>query len=167
MSLQDDNLNDDNRQDRHSAPESLEQVLSSLQNMLEQKRFPFSSEQDKTNPVLEPVPEPFSEQPAELYDDPLFLDDDSIPLLQPEDAVNDDMHIPVLDDIIFKGLANDAGQGSDIELQLKQLRSELDAIVDDIMDEARQQFESGDSPPAENSLQRFLRELGQRSPGQG
>jgi hypothetical protein len=162
MSQQDDNQNDDNRQGRNSAPESLEQVLSSLQNILEHKRFAFSSEQDKTSHDLEPVPEPFSEQTAELYDDPLDLDDDNIPLLQPEAAVNDDMHIPVLDDIIYKGPPDDdSSRGNQVESQLKQLRSELDAIVDDLMDEARQQFESGDMPPAENSLQRFLRKLGQ------
>lgn len=163
MSQQDDNLNDDKRQSRNSAPESLEQVLSSLQNILEHKRFPFSSEQDKTNPVSEPVPEPFAEQAAELYDDPLSLDDDNIPLLRPEDAVNDDVHIPVLDDIVFKGQSADSSRDNEVESQLKQLRSELDAIVDDLMDEARQQFESGDIPPAENSLQRFLRKLGQHS----
>jgi hypothetical protein len=161
MSQQDDNLNDDNRQGRNSAPESLEQVLSSLQNILEHRRFPFSSEQDKTSPALEPVPEPFSEQAAELYDDPLDLDDNNIPLLQPEDAINDDLHIPVLDDIIFKGEADDSSRGHEVESQLRQLRSDLEALVEDIMDEARQQFESGDTQPAENSLQSFLRKLGQ------
>jgi hypothetical protein len=161
MSQQDDSRNDD-RQGRNSAPESLEQVLSSLQNILEHKRFPFSSEQDETVPALEPVPEPFSEQAAELYDDPLDLDDDNIPLLQPEDVIKDDVHIPVLDDIIYKGQPNDSSQGNEVESQLKQLRSELEAIVDDLMDEARQQFESGDTLPTENSLQRFLHKLGQR-----
>ena len=154
-------LNDDNRQDRNSAPRSLGQVLSSLQNILEHKRFPFSNEQDKSSPILEPVIEPFSEQAGELYDDPLTLDDGNIPLLQPEDTPNDDIHIPVLDDIIFKGLEDDPGKSGEIESQLKQLRAELDAIVGDIMDEARQQFESDQPLAEENSLQRFLRELGQ------
>ena len=155
--------NDDNRQDRNSAPKSLGQVLNSLQNILEHKRFPFSNEQDKNSPIIEPVIEPFSEQAGELYDDPLILDDDNIPVLQPEDAPNDDIHIPVLNDIIFKGLEADPGQTGEIESQLKQLRAELDAIVGDIMDEARQQFESDLPLAEENSLQRFLRELGQRN----
>lgn len=75
------------------------------------------------------------------------------------------MDIPVLDDIIFKGLSEDPEQNGEIESQLKQLRNELDAIVGDIMDEARQQFESGEPPSAtENSMQRFLRELSQKTP---
>lgn len=158
-------LNDDNRQDRNSAPKSLGQVLSSLQNILEHKRFPFSNEQDKSSPTLEPVTEPFSDQLGELEDDPLSLDADNIPVLQPEETASDDIDIPVLNDIIFKGLEDDPSQSGEIESQLKQLRSELDAIVGDIMDEARQQFESGEPALAtENSMQRFLRELSQKTP---
>lgn len=157
--------NDDNRQDRNSAPESLGQVLSSLQNILEHKRFPFSNEQDKSSQTLEPVTEPFSDQLGELEDDPLSLDADNIPVLQPEETASDDIDIPVLNDIIFKGLEDDPSQSGEIESQLKQLRSELDAIVGDIMDEARQQFESGEPALAtENSMQRFLRELSQKTP---
>ncbi|MDT8403631.1 hypothetical protein [Sulfuriflexus sp.] len=158
-------LQDDNPQGHNSPPESLEQVLSSLQNILEHKRFPFAEEGSNHGPAAEALPEPFSEQPAELYDDPLYLDEDSSPPLPAEDTVEDEMQIPVLDDVIFRDLPAAASQGNEIEALLLQLRSELDVIVDDIVDEARQQFESGDSPvPAENSLQRFLRELGQRNP---
>lgn len=152
-------LNDDNPRNKNSAPESLGQVLNSLQNIIEHKRFPFSDEQDKSRPILDKLVEPFSEQAGELYDDPLYPDDGNI-----SSAQDDDIDIPVLDDIIFKGLENDLSQSAEIESQLKQLRAELDAIVGDIMNDARQQFESGDSlSPAENNLQRFLRELDQRN----
>lgn len=151
-------LNDDNQQDRNSAPESLGQVLNSLQNILEHKRLLFSGEQDGNSPDVEPVTESFSAQT-----DPLPLEDSNIPLLTPEDTADAEIDIPVLDDIIFKGLEDDPAQSSEIESQLKQLRAELDAIVGDIMDEARQQFESDQPQAEENSLQRFLRELGQRN----
>lgn len=164
MSLHDNPSQDNNRPVHHSAPESLGQVLNSLQHILEHKRFLPAGEADATGPVSEPVVETFSGQPAELYDDPLYPDNGDIPLLTSEEVVDDDIHIPVLNDIIFKGLADAPGQGPEIEAQLTQLRQELEAIVSDIMGEARQQLESGNSVPAENSLQHFLRELGQQRP---
>lgn len=155
---------DDKQPNRNSAPEALEQVLSSLQNMLEKKHFPFQDTPDSAELLSEPVPEPFSEQPGELYDDPLNTDDIEPPLLHAEAAPADDMDIPILDDIVFKGLDEDAGRASMVEFQLTQLRKELEMIVDDIVDEARQQIESGEQPAGENSLQRFLRELSQQNP---
>ena len=157
-------MQDDNNHDRNSAPESLGQVLNSLQNILEHKHFPFSNEQDKTNPAIEPSTESLSEPLDEIEDESFSFDAD-IPTLQPEKKTSDEIDIPVLDDIIFKGLSEHPEKNGEIESQLKQLRSELDNIVADIMDEARQQFESGESvPAAENSMQRFLRELSQKSP---
>lgn len=162
-------MDDNNQHDRHSAPESLGQVLNSLQSLLEHKQFPFTGTPDKTIEISEAAIEPFSNQPGELYDDPLSPDDgDDIPLLHTEESNPAELQIPVLDDIIFKGLdepAHFTGQGDEIENQLKQLRDELEAIVGDIVDEARQQLESGEPAPVENSLQRFLRKLAQQTPG--
>lgn len=164
MSLHDNHSPDNNQPLHHSAPESLGQVLNSLQHLLEHKRFLPPNEADGVRFIPEPVVEAFSEQAAELYDDPLYPDDGDIPLLTAEEEINDDIHIPVLNDIVFKGLADDPGQSAEIESQLTQLRHELDMIVSDIMGEARQQLESGNSLPVENSLQRFLRGLGQEQP---
>ena len=159
-------MQDDNHHDRNSAPESLGQVLSSLQNILEHKHFPFSNQQDKTHPVVEPITESLSEPVEEIDDVLLSFDADiDIPTLQLEEADSDEIDIPVLDDIIFKGLSEHPEKNGEIESQLEQLRSELDNIVGDIMDEARQQFESGESvPTTENSMQRFLRELSHKTP---
>lgn len=163
MNLHDNHSQDNNRSVHHSAPESLGQVLNSLQHILEQKRFLPTNEADAARPIPEPVSETFSGQAAKLYDDPLYPDNGDIPLLTQEEDINDDIHIPVLNDIVFKGLAEVPGQSAEIEAQLKQLRQELDTIVSDIMGEARQQLESSGSIASENSLQRFLRELGQKN----
>ena len=162
--MQDDNLN--NKQERNSAPESLGQVLNSLQTILEQKHFPFSNEQDLSLPIVDG-----SEDNNELEEESLSLNADNIPVLETEERLSeekftissDDMDIPVLDDIIFKGLSDSPEQNNEIESQLKQLRHELDGIVGNIMDEARQKIESGEElVSTENTMQRFLRELSQK-----
>ena len=158
-------MQDNKRHKRSSAPKSLGQVLSSLQNILEHRHFPFSGKKDTPSPDIEPINESLSAQFDKLENAPLGLDTDDIPLLQSEETPRDDIDIPVLDDIIFKGLSEDAEKSGEIESQLKQLRSELDVIVSDIMDDARQQFESDEPASAtENSMQRFLRELSQKTP---
>ena len=163
MSMQDDNLN--NKDERNSAPESLGQVLNSLQSILDQKHFPFSSEQDLSLPIVDASEDNKCEE--ELFS----FDADNVPVLETEERLSeenftissDDMDIPVLDDIIFKGLSDSPEQNNEIESQLTQLRHELDGIVGNIMDEARQKFESGEElVSTENSMQRFLRELSQK-----
>ncbi|WP_126454014.1 hypothetical protein [Sulfuriflexus mobilis] len=150
----------------HTATEeSLEQVLNSLQHLLEQNHFAAPAEKPDDDTSLTQAVEPFADLPAEQYDDPLYPDNGEAPSpLQAEVDNSDDIDIPILDDIIFNGLADDPRLRGEAEPLLKQLRDELNGIVDGIMAEARQQLESGQPLPEENSLQRFLRELRQKNP---
>jgi len=156
-------IQDDNQHNKSSAPESLGQVLNSLQNILEHKHFPFSHGTDKPAPTPEQTTESLSE-PLDDVETELFTLDTDIPILPTTEITYDEIDIPVLDDIVFKGLSEHPEKNGEIESQLEQLRSELDNIVGDIMDEARQRFESGESTfPEENSMQRFLRELSNKT----
>ena len=156
-------IQDDNQHNKSSAPESLGQVLNSLQNILEHKHFPFAHDTDEPSSTPEQATESLSKTFDDSETELLALDTD-IPVLQTSEITSDEIDIPVLDDIVFKGLSEHPENNREIESQLEQLRNELDNIVGDIMDEARQQFESGESvSTTENNMQRFLRELSHKT----
>jgi len=140
-----------------AAPDSLENVLNSLQNVLEHNRY---HSQQITN---QPNYEPYSNQPAEQYDDPLVLDE---PAASVTEALQ--QHIPVLHDVIETDDTPPTHLApADIEKSLNTLRTELNGLVADIMIDARQHLEQLDATSQEvmdASTKRFLRDIIERLP---
>ena len=129
----------------HIAPESLDNVLNSLETLLGHHR---QARQQRLH-------EPYSNQPAEQYDDPLILEE------SPASVVREVMpqKIPVLKDVVRTAPSTDK--------ILNELRLLLSDIVDDIMLDARDhlQDQHGNSQQVmETSLKQFLHELTERLP---
>jgi len=139
-----------------AAPNSLENVLTSLQDVLEHNRHYSQST------ASQPDYEPFSNQQAEQHDDPLVLD---------EPASNNiteilQQHIPVLNDIISTPNTLPLAE-ADIEKTLNTLRTELNGIVADVMLDARDHLEKqyfSSQEVMETSLKQFMQELMNRLP---
>jgi len=141
----------------HAAPDSLENVLNSLQSVLEHNRH---YAQQLTN---QSSYEPFSNQPAEQYDDPLVLDE---PPAKASQVLQ--QHIPVLHDVIdTNATPSQPPSPPDIEKTLNELRVELSGLVADIMIDARQHLEQLDvssQEVMETSMKRFLHDIIDRLP---
>lgn len=156
------NYNKATHQQRHgSRTASLDQVLDSLQALLDHDRHIFNPARPEQPAPLR-IPEPFADLPAEQYDDPLTLDEDPV--------VSENLpDIPVLDEIIVLGADNPNRQ--EVEDMLVTLRGELDGIVDEIIQDTRKRLQKlnaeGDKNSAqqhlEDNLQRFLREINSRN----
>lgn len=139
----------------HAAPDSLENVLNSLQNVLEHHRYHSQPVSNQANY------EPFSNQPAEQYDDPLVLDEPEVLTSVTEMR---QQHIPVLNDVIE---TDEKSTSPDIEKTLNELRIELSGILADIMIDARQHLEQCDASSQdvmETSMKRFLHDIIDRLP---
>jgi len=142
----------------HAAPNSLENVLNSLQSVLKHNRDHAQQDLSQSNY------EPYSNQPAEQYDDPLILDEpltDNVPeMLQ--------QHIPVLNDVIERDTISPAPAAvGNIDDTLNELRTELNGMVANIMIDARHHLEQTDissQEVIETSLKDFLRELSDSLP---
>jgi len=139
-----------------TAPSSLENVLTSLQDVLEHNRYYSQST------ASQPDYEPFSNQQAEQHDDPLVLDEPAgnniTEILQ--------QHIPVLKDIISTADTQPLAE-ADIEKTLDALRTELNGIVADVMLDAREHLEKQDfssQEVMETGLKQFIQELIDRLP---
>ena len=129
-----------------AAPDSLESVLNSLQNLLDNNRHrPSHSLANQGIPALS----------ASLT--PLDLETSVTEMLQ--------QHIPVLNDVISEQAEESSPQPiseAQIEKTLNELRAELSGIVADIMLETREQLEKQEAPSQEiieTSLKHFLDEL--------
>ena len=155
------NYNEATHQQHGSGSESLEQVLDSLQAVLDHNRHILKPARPRQAMPLQ-APEPFAGLPAEQYDDPLCLDEQSVS--------NEDLFdIPVLDEII--AMSGETVSKQEIDDMLTCLHGELDSIVDEIMQDTRQRLQTLDADAGkdaakqhlENNLQRFLRELTSRN----
>jgi len=147
----------------HAAPDSLDCVLNSLQSLLDHSRH---RPHHVLSAPLQSLPEPFSNQPAEQYDDPLILDDEApgpVGQLMQQD-------IPVLRDVIspLEELhSQNAPSTADIEHTLSELRAELGGIVADVILDARehlQRQEASSQEIMETGLKHFLHDLTLRLP---
>lgn len=138
----------------HTTPDSLENVLSSLRNILE-----HNSNQTQSHY------EPFSNQPAEQYDDPLILDE---PCTSNVSQILQQHIIPVLHDVVeIKKKHSPPLSAANVEKTLLELRTELSDLASDIMIDARQHLEQLDVSSQyvmEASLKRFLHDLIERLP---
>ncbi|MCK4742376.1 MAG: hypothetical protein KAT25_01005 [Sulfuriflexus sp.] len=135
-----------------AAPDSLESVLNSLQNLIDSNRHrPAHS---LVNPT---IPEPFNQQTAE----PLVTKTSVTEMLQ--------QHIPVLNDVISEQSDEPSSQpisAAQIEKTLNELREELSGIVANIMLETREQLEKQETSSQEvleTSLKHFIHELSELS----
>jgi len=133
-----------------AAPDSLESVLNSLQNLLDNNRHrPTHSLVSASMPAIS---ESFNNQTA-----PLDLGTNVTEMLQ--------QHIPVLNDVISKQVDESSPQPiskAQIEKILNELRSELSGIVAEIMLETREHLEKQEASSQEiieTSLKHFLDEL--------
>ena len=133
-----------------AAPDSLESVLNSLQNLLDNNRHrPSHSLVSESMPAIS---ESLTNQP-----DPIDLGTSVTEMLQ--------QHIPVLNDVIGKQADESTPQPvseAQIEKTLNELRTELSGIVAEIMLETREHLEKQEAPSQEileTSLKHFLDEL--------
>lgn len=129
-----------------AAPDSLESVLNSLQNLLDNNRHrPSHSLVNQSMPAI-------SESLT-----PLDLGASVTEMLQ--------QHIPVLNDVIGEQADESSPQPvseAQIEKTLNELRTELSGIVAEIMLETREHLEKQEAPSQEiieTSLKHFLDEL--------
>ena len=129
-----------------AAPDSLESVLNSLQNLLDNNRHrPSHSLINQSMPAI-------SESLT-----PLDLGTSVTEMLQ--------QHIPVLNDVIDKQVDESSTKPvseAQIEKTLNELRTELSGIVAEIMLETREHLEKQEAPSQEiieTSLKHFLDEL--------
>jgi len=129
-----------------AAPDSLESVLNSLQNLLDNNRHrPSHSLINQSVPAI-------SESLT-----PLDLGTSVTEMLQ--------QHIPVLNDVIDKQVDESSTKPvseAQIEKTLNELRTELSGIVAEIMLETREHLEKQEAPSQEiieTSLKHFLDEL--------
>lgn len=138
-----------------AAPDSLESVLNSLQNLLDSNRHRPSH--SLINQSMPAISESFNNQPTEQYDAPLDLETSVTEMLQ--------QHIPVLNDVIGEQadeLSPQPISEAQIEKTLNELRTELSGIVAEIMLETREHLEKQETPSQEiieTSLKHFLDEL--------
>jgi len=135
-----------------AAPDSLESVLNSLQNLIDNNRHrPAHSLVNKT------VSEPLSSKATEQFIEPLILETSMTEILQ--------QHIPVLNDVISEPADETSPQPitkAQIEKTLNELRTELSGIVAEIMLETREHLEKQEAPSQEileSSLKHFLHEI--------
>lgn len=141
-----------------TAPDSLDNVLDSLQMLLHHQQQPQHILYDPHAPHYA-LQEPFSHQHAEQYDDPLVLDDTVRP-----------RSIPVLRNVIRHKPLDDTEQAhrhSDMDITLKKLHAELTELVSDIMTDAREHLQGQDldnQDIMETSLKHFLHDLTARLP---
>jgi len=148
------------------APESLEGILSSLQALLDHNQKHPQHTLFNTNAPHYPVHEPFSNQLAEQYDDPMILEEIA-PC--PVHAVVT-TPIPVLKNVVHRSAKIEkliTPPAVDVEKILNELRAELSDIVADIMIDAREHLQAHDADSQEimqTSLKRFLHDLTSRLP---
>ena len=148
------------------APDSLESVLSSLQNLLDHNQQLPEHTLFNTGAPHYAIHEPFSHQQAEQYDDPLILEE--ITPSQVLEAVPRD--IPVLKNIVHRSPDIEkmaSAPAVDMEKTLNELRAELSDIVSDIMLDAREHLQGQDADSQEvmeTSLKHFLHDLTSRLP---
>jgi len=147
-------------------PESLENVLHSLESLLDHNQQHTQHTLYNTRAPHYVVHEPFSNQLAEQYDDPLILEE-ILPLPVHEVVQR---NIPVLKNVvqpIHKLEICSSTNAHNMEETLNELRAELNEIVADIMLDARGQLEQQDADSQEimkTSLKRFLHDLTARLP---
>lgn len=111
-------------------PGSLDGVLNSLETLLEHRSHTVPES-------VQEAMESFADSMGEQYDDPLVPDLNSTQSREPTEV-----EIPVLHDIVQAGDAIPAKPGNedDLDALLETLRKELDHLVDDIIDDARDHF---------------------------
>jgi len=148
------------------APDSLESVLSSLQNLLDHNQQLPQHTLLNTSAPHYAIHEPFSNQQAEQYDDPLILEEIAPSPVHEVTARN----IPVLKNVVHRSpyiQKAAATPAVDMEKTLKELKAELSDIVSDIMLDAREHLQGQDADSQEvmeTSLKRFLDDLTSRLP---
>ena len=149
----------------HIAPESLENVLNSLETLLDHNRQVPQHALFNNRAPRYAVHEPFSNQPAEQYDDPLVLEE-----IAPSPVQEVIRNIPILKNVVhpIRNIQS-AVPGSDVDMEetLNKLKAELSEIVADIMIDAREHLQEQDSDSQEvmeTSLKRFLHDLTTRLP---
>ncbi len=150
----------------HIAPDSLESVLNSLQALLDHnQRIPQHALYNSNAPHYA-VHEPFSNQPAEQYDDPLVLEE--IAPCPVYEVVK--RNIPVLKNVVHPNCHTESlstAATADMEKTLHELHALLSDIVNDIMLDAREHLQDQDTDSQEVmeiSLKHFLRDLTNRLP---
>ncbi len=124
-------------------PQSLEGVINSLETLLEHRGH------DVPDSVQESL-ESFADSMGEQYDDPLVAETE--PVLEDTSA-----DIPVLSDVVSLGnvasAKNSDAHSAELDTLLDALRNELDILVEDILDEARDRFSAMlDNASAKNSI---------------
>ncbi len=147
-------------------PESLENVLHSLERLLDHNQQHTQHVLYNTRAPHYVVHEPFSNQLAEQYDDPLVLEE------TPPSPVHEvvQVNIPVLKNVVHpthKLEIRTSTNASNMKETLNELRAELNDIVADIMLDAREQLEQQDADSQEimkTSLKQFLHDLTTRLP---
>jgi len=143
------------------APDSLENILSTLETLIDHNHQPHH---DLSNSPYQTIYEPFSNQPAEQYDDPLFLEEIAP---SPVSIVVVKKSIPVLRNVVHAPAISNTVSNLNVEKTLNELRAELNEIVSDIMLDARDHLEQQDADSQEimkTSLKQFLHDLTTRLP---
>ena len=113
-------------------PHSLDGVLNSLKTLLEHRNHEVPES-------VQEAMESFADTIGEQYDDPLVPDLGNEVTVQPTL-----IDIPVLNDIVSHGdavpVASKADPEADLDTLLDSLRAELDNLVEEILDDARDRF---------------------------
>lgn len=138
-------------------PQSLDGVLNSLETLLEHRNH------EVPDSVQEAM-ESFADTIGEQYDDPL------VPEINTQVTLEQTLvDIPVLKDIISHGdavpIKTETDTNADLDVLLDALRAELDDLVGDILDDARDRFtkvldnaSSKNSISLKDNLNDFMRE---------
>jgi len=149
----------------HIAPDSLENVLHSLETLLDHNNQAPQHALFNNRAPHYAAYEPYSNQPAEQYDDPLVLEE-----IAPSRIYEVAQNIPVLKNVVHAirpTLPAQATTDFDMEKTLNELRAELTDIVSDIMLDAREHLQdqpSNSQEVMETSLKQFLHDLTSRLP---
>lgn len=150
----------------HIAPESLENVLNSLETLLDHDQQVPRHTLFNSHAPQYAVREPFSNQPAEQYDDPLILEEI---VTNPAYTVSP-RKIPVLKNVVrpVRDIHLAASTNKlDVENTLNELRAELADIVTNVMLDAREHLKDHDADHQDvmkTSLKNFLDDLSNQLP---